>query len=513
MARQRDRIGAPLPRAFEVQLERALAPMVRQVRAALPQVASEASAKALGSALKRQWSDERVRKIVAAIGAKAEALSSRPWGRLGVLDAKTKARPKPYDARALVDQWSKAAAAKIISVRSEVAEGLRRDVVEALERGQDPSELAARWQRDGIPVEFGTLEGRTRVIARHQLSVLHADVQRERARAIGVTEFVWRHSGKAKFRPEHKARDGRTFSYDTGAEGERPGQAVNCGCYAESVIPDEMLGGFGVGSEPKSAKAAPTNQPPPVRKPAPAPKPVPQKPALPPGQVMPPVQYDSARMRFVDSDEQPIPQAAVQRAADKIMGRRGVDLQELARLSGLDETAEVQFAVDKGAIVIQSKGAWGKSTRTIERDPENEGGVLLTAESFDVNADARGGGLGVDALTRLVEAAERLGVSRVATFAARGPNWNGYYTWPRLGYDGPVPWDIIRLRGQIPFVIPPEFADAKSVQDLIERPGGLDWWKAHGQSANLTFDVRAGSDSRAVLAAYRRAKGLPAGGD
>lgn len=40
--------------------------------------------------------------------------------------------------------------------------------------------------------------GRVEVIAQHQLGMLHAQAQRERTRAVGVTEFVWRTHGDAE---------------------------------------------------------------------------------------------------------------------------------------------------------------------------------------------------------------------------------------------------------------------------------------------------------------------------
>lgn len=72
----------------------------------------------------------------------------------------------------LVFRWARNAAKLITSGRDEVAQ-----------------ELAAGWRRRGIPLKFG---------------MLHAEVQRERAQAVGVTEFVWRTQGDDRVRDVHR---------------------------------------------------------------------------------------------------------------------------------------------------------------------------------------------------------------------------------------------------------------------------------------------------------------------
>ena len=246
------RLGAPPPAAHAIQLERALKPLIADVRHVLPTIRTLADVRALGAALRREWPDRRIREIVAGFGERAEAAASRPWGPLDRLAARARgdaagrldARPRrEYDGRKLVAGWTRDATGLITSVRDEVAERLRRDVVAAAEAGEDPATLAARWIAEGVPVEWGTLEGRMRTIARHQLSTLHAQVQSERARAVGVTEAIWHHSGNTTApRPEHVALDGVRFEYANppASSGGLPGTLPNCGCWAESVIPDDV---------------------------------------------------------------------------------------------------------------------------------------------------------------------------------------------------------------------------------------------------------------------------------
>lgn len=184
--------------------------MIRQVRATLPQVTSVAEARALGRVLRREWPAQRIRRLVTGIGEKAERSSSIGWGRVERLRIAADRRQdaEDSDGRKLAAKWANEAASQIKSVRDEVAAGLAAEVVQALEAGTDPATLAERWRGKGIPLEFGTLEGRVKVIAQHQLGMLHAEVQRTRAEAVGVRDFIWRTQGDDAVRDEHRDLDG-----------------------------------------------------------------------------------------------------------------------------------------------------------------------------------------------------------------------------------------------------------------------------------------------------------------
>lgn len=235
-----------MPMRFERKLEAAIKPMIRQIRATLTKLRTAEDAAALGRALARDWSDARIDRLVREIGESAEKYSSSPWaGLVKKIRTKRDALGDDYDGAALIERWSIEAAAKIKSVRDEVAEALRRDIVEALAKGTPPEVLAARWRREGIPVTFGTLEGRTKVIAQSQLHNLHAQVQSARARAVGATRFVWRTQLDAAVRAEHQALEGTVHEYDDPPSEGLPGTPVNCRCWAETVIDDDLLARFG----------------------------------------------------------------------------------------------------------------------------------------------------------------------------------------------------------------------------------------------------------------------------
>lgn len=70
-------------------------------------------------------------------------------------------------------------------------------------------------------------------IASDQTVKLSASLDQLRQRELGFDSFIWRHSGKRHFRPDHKARDGVAFSWDSEvAKTDPPGYAPFCGCKA-----------------------------------------------------------------------------------------------------------------------------------------------------------------------------------------------------------------------------------------------------------------------------------------
>jgi hypothetical protein len=140
----------------------------------------------------------------------------------------------------------------------------------------------------------------------------------------------------------------------------------------------------------------------------------------------------------------------------------------------------------------------GESIRTLYRDPDG----VLSAENDVYKLTSpktySGKGTGTRSFANQVQAYRKMGVQKIYTFAARASVMNGYYTWPRLGYNGVLPWDS---QNKIPAEIKKQMA-GKTVQDLFDVPGGAAWWKENGTSIKLTFDLSDGSRSMRVLEAY-----------
>lgn len=80
---------------------------------------------------------------------------------------------------------------------------------------------------------LGLGRARSLRIASDQTVKLSAALDKLRQEQLGFDSFVWRHSGKTHFRPEHKARDGKVFSWGSDvARDDPPGYAPFCGCKA-----------------------------------------------------------------------------------------------------------------------------------------------------------------------------------------------------------------------------------------------------------------------------------------
>lgn len=104
-------------------------------------------------------------------------------------------------------------------------------------------------------------------------------------------------------------------------------------------------------------------------------------------------------------------------------------------------------------------------------------------------------GAGTRVFASQVATARRLGVARIVTEAARDENANGYYTWPRFGYDG----DLADSSRQS---LPAELGHARRVSDLMQTSAGRAWWKTHGESISVSFDLTSDSLSSRVLDGY-----------
>jgi hypothetical protein len=174
--------------------------------------------------------------------------------------------------------------------------------------------------------------------------------------------------------------------------------------------------------------------------------------------------------------------------------------------------------------------------RTLGTD--RNGDKFIRNNIFKLHSEDRDSGWGSKVFAAQVEGASAAGYSYIETHAAKGGGYNGYYTWPRLGYDQ----DLDTLDDDTQEAIRDMVPDAESVQDLFDvkeldldpedherlRRGlaalgdtangekkslkrkfsGSDWWLINGEALqHAVFDLEEGSRSRRVLAAFMREKG------
>lgn len=122
-----------------------------------------------------------------------------------------------------------------------------RDVVYSWTRqGKSTIEIVKEIERLG-----GVTRSRAILIARDQTGKFYGDVTRARHQSLGLKSYRWRTSRDERVRgnptghypnarPSHWARDGQIYTWAEGADGEHPGQPIQCRCHAE-IVEEELL--------------------------------------------------------------------------------------------------------------------------------------------------------------------------------------------------------------------------------------------------------------------------------
>ncbi len=135
-----------------------------------------------------------------------------------------------------------------------------------------------------------------------------------------------------------------------------------------------------------------------------------------------------------------------------------------------------------------------------------KGELVLRHEIWKVAPDAPSG-TGLKAFLHVVNAALKYRIDKITTLAVgnsytvragRG-GWNGYYTWPRFGFNAP-------LGASITSRLPENLTAATCLNELFLMPGGATWWKEYGSSGEMVFNTRLGSSSLRVFTSYLKEK-------
>jgi len=187
--------------------------------------------------------------------------------------------------------------------------------------------------------------------------------------------------------------------------------------------------------------------------------------------------------------------AETNRVALRVVGR-ALDHQEFADLAGAPDGASVRVVPCQGMLRLEmvQHGAYGYcGAQVLCRDRR---GALLVCGGYRIlDQQLRGQCLVLGMFQRQLVAAAHLGLHALLAAAERGPRDNGYYTWPRLGFDAALPPRILRS-------LPSYLRHARSVLDLMRSAAGRAWWRRRGVSLDVTFDLRPGSRSWIAFRRY-----------
>lgn len=198
------------------------------------------------------------------------------------------------------------------------------------------------------------------------------------------------------------------------------------------------------------------------------------------------------------------PSAVGVKAAMVAMGLRGSpkDLASAACPSpGIFST--VRITSRPGQISIRGESRDGSTMiRTISKD--SNGKLQCHNDLFELGSEHRSkGGIGLDMFRSQVARMHDLGVEYMETYAAGQGNptgiisggYNGFYTWPRFGYDAPIPNSSI-LSGT-------SFEGFTKVSELMATKEGRDLWVRKGSSLyTAKFDLDSDSAHMKRLRAY-----------
>ncbi len=192
-------------------------------------------------------------------------------------------------------------------------------------------------------------------------------------------------------------------------------------------------------------------------------------------------------------------QRDVLRTAGRILGRQ-LETWQYAGLAGAPDGALVELGTYRRQLLLEMGDPAANRYRAFFLLQRAGSALVLNNDSFRIHAvSIRRKGFATRVLHRQLANAQRIGVTRIETTAGRRCDENGYYTWPRLGFEGPL---SPRIQGKLP----PGLERARTVLDLMACEKGRLWWSEHGETIRVAFDLCAGSRSRNAFRRYLREK-------
>lgn len=138
-------------------------------------------------------------------------------------------RSEPF-LKPLAEGWIKENTSLIQSLPTRLYPELEGIIRRGVMNGQSVKEI-----KEKLKSRYGVTDYRARVIAQDQTLKLNADLTRYRLQSVGVKKYIWRSVQDNRVRAEHAEHNGKTYTWETGANGKHPGQDVLCRCRAEPI--------------------------------------------------------------------------------------------------------------------------------------------------------------------------------------------------------------------------------------------------------------------------------------
>lgn len=124
--------------------------------------------------------------------------------------------------------------ARNVALIRNVSDEARGRISDVIYRGLRERRSAREVARD-LRAALEMSRTRSILIASDQLNKLSASLDAERQRQAGLTEWIWRHSGKRHPREDHLARNMKHYTDET-APNDLPGQLPYCGCRRQAYL-------------------------------------------------------------------------------------------------------------------------------------------------------------------------------------------------------------------------------------------------------------------------------------
>lgn len=190
------------------------------------------------SVMGRVLGDATISRVVTGTGERARAASERQWAEQVSRELGRDVALDQGPGRERLQAWIATNTARIQGLRNATLEQVRADLETAVLSQVRPEELAAHWERVGLPTRNGTLRGRAIVIARDQLGTLAMQLAREQHAALGIERYRWdaRPEVTRKHRKVHRGRHGAEYRWDAPPPGGHAGESVCCYCRAAAVV-------------------------------------------------------------------------------------------------------------------------------------------------------------------------------------------------------------------------------------------------------------------------------------
>jgi hypothetical protein len=204
--------------------------------------------------------------------------------------------------------------------------------------------------------------------------------------------------------------------------------------------------------------------------------------------------YSRALVVFLSGER-----AAAERVSLRLFGRV-LRPREYAGLAGAPDDAKVDVGASAGRLYLELRQATAAAYRGYYYVYGRKGAVVLLNDGFGIQRRAmQRQGLGLQMFYRQARNAAAHGVARIDALAGRRNDENGYYTWPRYGFDGRLPRAMRRC-------LPAGLTHARTLLDVMACAEGREWWRAQGATVRVRFDLAAGSRSWRTLAEYVRGR-------